>query len=170
MNEPSIIGLSPKKPSNQFIPLWLLCIRVLSNNSNIKVSFKENKEEIINIELELQSKIINKFKNKSCYYNLDWILLITENTTHLIENEYSERFFNFFYYLLRAISNLSEKNSKVFFGIIKDFIFNIFDTTYEKGIEYTLKNNKDIFELPNILTKKMNKLIEKEFNLIVNGI
>ena len=169
VKELSILGDYPKNQTSQFIPLWLLCLKVLSNISNIKVSFNNIEKEIISIELELGNRIKNKIKNKIPYYNLDWILLISENTTHLIENEFSERFYSFFNYLLSSISNLSEKSSKEIILIIKEFIFNIFDITYEKGIEYVLRENKEIFDLPENLTKRMKELIKNEFNFILKG-
>ena len=151
INEVSIFNFFPNKEKKSYIPLWLLCLRVLANCGNITVVFKTIDDETYKLEYDLKEKIINSI-NK--YHNLDWLLLISPNNTHLIENELSERFYNFFNYLLIAISNFSERNRRELFIYIRGFIFDIFNRTFSKGINDVLKSDQNLFQISEKLSKK----------------
>ena len=167
INQPSIINFSPEK-NNKYIPLWLLCLRVLSNCANIKVSFKTKDKETLDLENIIENKIKNSINECK---NLDWLLLITPNFTYLIENEMSERFYKYFNYLLVSLSKFSEKGKKELFSIIKKFIFNICINTFKEknGINYILNNDQSIFQIIEEITYKMQLLSNIEFNKFKKG-
>ena len=55
--------------------------------------------------------------------------------------------YKFFIFLLYQITLLRKENQDRFYNIIKEFIFNLFDDAYDKGIDYFLNSKIDLFEL-----------------------
>ena len=169
-------------PSKDFIPLWLICLRVLSNLSNIKVSFQNIDKDIIIFEQEFQDKIKEIIKNNINNYNCncEWILLICPNKIDFFEGkgkEY-EKLFKLFNYLLSVYINLDDDNNKKdIYEILKQFFFGTFENIYLKGIKYFLAydmkenniNREDINiytlndKISNIIQSINNKKV-KEFN------
>ena len=166
IKEDSILNFLQNKDEIQYIPLWLLCLRVLANSGNINVEFKTIDEETCKLELELKETIIQNINNNN---NLDWVLLISPNNTNLIENEYCERFYIFFNYLLISLSNFSERNRKKLFIYIKEFIFDVFNKTFSKGIDNVLRSDENIFLISEKLSQELEKITEKEFHKFING-
>ena len=174
INEPTI---SSFYPSTDFIPLWLICLRVLSNLNNIKVSFQIIDEDIARFEYEFQYKIKEIIKNNNRNNNIDWILLITPNKIGFCENKDYEKLYKLFNYLLSMFTNFNIDNKFEIFETIKKFIFDTFENIYKKGNKYFLTenlnaediktNNINIFTLNTKFTDiidNINKKIMIEFN------
>ena len=98
------------KTSLNCIPLWLVCLRTLANSNNIKLYFEYTYNIIIHFEKELQNKIHEKIKYK--YNDIYWVLLISPNYHKILNNEYFEKMYKFFNFLLYEIANInSEKQN-----------------------------------------------------------
>ena len=169
INQPSVNSFKPNSQENQYIPLWLLCLRILSNYDNITADFKVNNEDILKFEKDLINNIKIKIKDSNGKWNnLEWLLLIMPNTINLINNEYSERFYQFFSYLLKESINFSEKNKNELIKIIKDYISKIFEDTYKNGINNII-SKEDIFEIIDALKSKIENLNKTRFEKFIRG-
>lgn len=104
----------------------------------------------------------NSYNN--CKY-LEWILLILPNKTHIINEDFSERFYQLFNYLLKQYSNFSEKNKKIILEVIKEYISYIF----EKGINYAIIEEIIITKLIEDLINKMHLIKNNSFNKFIKG-
>ena len=162
INEILIFDFAPDDKDN-YIPLWLLVLRILGNSDNIKVSFITKDEETVKFEKEF----VEKIKQKQKCFDLNWLLLILPNNTCLIENEFSERFYNLFNYLLIEISNFSKNTRMEIRKTIENFIYDIFDKTYEKGIEYIIKENNILFEIVEQIKEKIEDLRNINYNKFI---
>ena len=176
VNEPVISSFYPSK---DYIPLWLICLRGLSNIYNIKVCFQINEKDIYIFESEFQEKIkeIIKKNNNIVNSNIEWLLMVSPNKIGFIENKEYEKLYLLFKYLLSEFINFNNENKLEIFEIIKKFIFDVFENVYKHGITYFLNEelNKDLNEdlnkylniftfgdeLSNIINKiNKNKIIE----------
>lgn len=83
------------------IPLWLICIRSLSNWNNFSV----NLSPIIN--KELKNEIIYK-KSYSSYIN--WLLIINPNNINFINDNYCEKIYELFHYILNVNAGPNNNN------------------------------------------------------------
>ena len=125
INDPTISSFYPSK---DFIPLWLICLRALSNLNNIKVSFKNIDKDIILFEYEFQKRILEIIKKNNNYNrNIEWVLLISPNRIDFIENKESEKLYLLFNYLLSEFINFNSKNKEEIFKTFKQYIFGIFE-------------------------------------------
>ena len=166
INEPTIFEFYPEENKEQFIPLWLLCLKFLANSGNIKVSFDILDEQTLKMEKELHKKITNSIEQCN---NLDWLLLILPNNAHIIEEEFSERFYQFFKNLLIDISYFNEKTRKEMFVIIKNFIFKIFEQTFKNGMKYLILNDENLFNIEKELKEKFKNIINEDLKNFIKG-
>ena len=169
INEPTIFNFDPEESKEQFIPLWLLCLKFLGNSGNMKVSFKTMDEQTLEMEKILQEKIINSIKSSKKFNNLDWLLLILPNNIHIIEDEFSEKFYQFFNNLLIDISYFNDITRKEMFEIIKKFIFIIFEQTFIKGMKYLITKDENFFNVEKELKEKMKNIINTNSKNFING-
>ena len=169
INQPSVCSFKPNSQDNQYIPLWLLSLRILSNYDNIKADFKVNNEDILKFEKDLINNIKIKIKDSNGKWNnLECLLLIMPNTTNLINNDYSERFYKFFSYLLKQSINFSERNKNEMIKIIKDYISKIFEDTYKNGINKVIEK-ENILEIIKALKNEIENKKKTRFENFIKG-
>ena len=86
--------------SSNSMPLWLICLRSLANYKNLIIDFGETDKIILNFEKEFKKEILNKIeKSNYTFQNIDWILLISPNTSNsikFINNENYENIYKLF--------------------------------------------------------------------------
>ena len=138
--------------SNDSIPLWLICIRSLSNWRNFTV----NLSPIINEELK--NKIIEK-KSNSINNNIKWLLIINPNNIHFINDNYCEQIYMLFHYILNAeLKILSIKNT--IFSKIKNIINEIIDSN---EFDFNPSSSNNSYE--NIIKELLNKFLNNFINV-----
>ena len=141
--------------SNDSIPLWLICIRSLSNWRNFAV----NLSPIINEELK--NKIIEK-KSNSENNNIKWLLIINPNNIHFINDNYYEQIYKLFHYILNAeLKVLSIKKTIIF--EIKNIINEIIDSN-ESDFNPSSSNNSYEHIIKELLNKFLNNFINQMKN------
>ena len=166
ISEPEIFNY---KVTENKLPLWLICVRTFANTNNIKPFFELYDDIIIKFEEEFKLQILEKLKNN--YNDIFWIILISNNNNKFLSNKYYERLFRFFNFLLYELTLLNPESQNKFYILIRNFIFNIFNTAYEKGDNYILTSTEiEIFKLNNNLFKFIEESSEQKFNNFYNSI
>ena len=164
ITEPKIYNF---KTEINCIPLWLICLRALANTNNIKPFFEFTDNIIFRFENEFQNKLQKKLKNK--YKDIYWILLISPNYNRIVSNDYYERIYKLFSYLLYKLTLLSPEKQNIFYEIIKNFIYILFDSAYDKGIKFILSKNIELFNLNIILSNQINECKNQKFTEFYNS-
>ena len=153
--------------SNDRIPLWLICLRTFANTNNIKPFFDFYDDIIIKFEEEFKERILEKLKSQ--YKDIYWIILISNNKNKFLVNQYYERLYRFFTFLLYELTLLSSESKNKFYILIKDFIFNIFDDAYEKGVNFILTTKIELFNLNDNFLNYIEEYSEQKFQNFYNS-